>query len=216
MAKKLGTLKCKRLFLGVDAAGASTEVTASAAELNQLATGTVVASITGDVTGNVTGDLTGNVTGNVTGDLTGNATGDLTGNVTGNLTGDVTGNLTGDVTGNVTGIHFGATIVTPTGVLADTDLADGDFDTELIQLDSAAASVVVSNWTPVIGKTYILSCPDNSNTVSVTLSSGLTFDGANDIATFPNVNDTMMVAPVSLTLVAVLANVGPVAFTATT
>ena len=36
MAKKLGTLKAKRLFLGVDSAGQGTEVTATADELNTL------------------------------------------------------------------------------------------------------------------------------------------------------------------------------------
>ena len=49
MAKKLGTLKAKRLFLGTDSGGRGTEVTSSAAELNQLGAGAVTADVTGGI-----------------------------------------------------------------------------------------------------------------------------------------------------------------------
>jgi len=69
MAKKETTLKVKRIFFGVDSGGRGTEILATAEQINQLSTGTIVAALTGNVTGNVEGNVTGNVTGDVTGDV---------------------------------------------------------------------------------------------------------------------------------------------------
>jgi len=49
MAKKLGTLKVKRFFLGTDSGKRGTEVTSSAAELNQLGEGSITSNLTGHV-----------------------------------------------------------------------------------------------------------------------------------------------------------------------
>jgi hypothetical protein len=55
MAKKLGTLKIKRLFLGTDSGKRGTEVTSSAAELNQLGDGAITGNVTGSATKLVAG-----------------------------------------------------------------------------------------------------------------------------------------------------------------
>lgn len=59
MAKKYGTLKCKKLFLGVDSGQRSTEVVATATELNQLDGGIYTGNVTGDVTGSASEIVTG-------------------------------------------------------------------------------------------------------------------------------------------------------------
>jgi len=59
MAKKYGTLKCKKLFLGVDSGQRSTEVLVTADELNQLDGGIYTGNVTGDVTGSASELVTG-------------------------------------------------------------------------------------------------------------------------------------------------------------
>lgn len=151
-----------------------------------------------DVSGNMTVGGTLAVTGALT--ATGGVTGAVTGNVAGDVTGDVDGNIVGEHTMEVTAHD------------ADAALGDADFATQLITLDGGA-SCDITEWTPTVGKMYILTCIDVSvANPTVTLSTGITWDGTNDTATFDAAGETITVVAVSATRLMVVANPNSIAF----
>ena len=110
----------------------------------------------------------------------------------------------GDMIGDLT--------LVPTVKVADEALGDVDFPTALITLDGTA-SCVISGWTPTVGKVYIITCVNSvSNSPTLALSSGITWEGTNDLATFDAVGETVTVVCVSATRLMIVANPNSVAF----
>jgi hypothetical protein len=129
--------------------------------------------------------------------------------LTGNVTGDVIGDVTGDVVGNLTG-----TIDLPAAdaLVADEDMSDTDFASPYVTLNGTS-SCAITNWTPTVGRTYFIHCVTSiANSPTVTLSSGGTWDGANDLATFDAVNEYLVVTCVAALILKVIANPDTVAF----
>ncbi|NIT58722.1 MAG: hypothetical protein GWN00_21615 [Aliifodinibius sp.] len=124
----------------------------------------------------------------------------------------LTGDLIGDVTGDVTGDQTGERTDVKTTYAVDTNLSDGDFPTQFVELDGGTANVQITNWTPTVGKTYVIWCSDSTNTTTVTMSSGGTWEGTNDLATFDAANDALIVYAISTTRVLIIENLGSVGF----
>jgi hypothetical protein len=121
-----------------------------------------------------------------------------------NLTGNVTGDLTGDQTGERTDVK--------TSYAADTDLNDADFPTQFIELDGNAANAQITKWTPTPGRLYVIHCKDSTNTTTVQMSTGGTWDGTDDLATFDAAGDALIVYAISTARVLIVENLGSVAF----
>lgn len=97
-------------------------------------------------------------------------------------------------------------------VKAYTGLAPAaDMDYVLHDLDANANAVGVTDFTPTPGKLALISCSDATNAVTVQAGAGVTFDGANDLATF-GANKALLLYGVSATRWLILANVGAVTF----
>jgi hypothetical protein len=94
---------------------------------------------------------------------------------------------------------------------AGNDLSDSDLPDIFIELDGTSAAAAITNWTPTVGKQYVLWCSNSTNDPVVTLSTGITFDGTNDTATFGDANDTLIVYCVSATRLVIVENIGAVA-----
>ena len=194
MAKKLGTLKAKRLFLGTDSGGRGTEVTSSAAELNQLGAGAVTANVTGNVTGDVKAD---NGIAIVASGATASASSISAGSIV------ATTGFTGDLTGNVT----------PETV---TYVADGAISgaASHVLMDASAATVHLTIAAGVLtkGMTYIFECIDGTEACTIT-ATGYTFNGdTNTIATFADTTDTIVALPLDSGRITILSNSGTVIF----
>lgn len=117
----------------------------------------------------------------------------------------VPGGFTGDITGDQT--------LVSTAKVASEALGDVDFPTTLITLNGTAACVI-TGWTPTVGKVYIITCVTSvSNSPTLTLSSGITWEGTNDLATFDAVGETLTVVCVSATRLMIISNPDTVAFT---
>ena len=134
----------------------------------------------------------------------------LSQNVVGDVTGDLTGDVTGNVVGNVTGAQTGNRKDTIGTLVVDTDLNDGGFTTQHVHLDGSSASVAVTKFKPVVGRLYIIVCDDATSAVSVTCSSGGTFDGTNSVATFDAAGETLIVYAISTTQMVIFENIGSV------
>ena len=121
----------------------------------------------------------------------------------------INNNVTGNLTGNVTGDH---TFGTATAVAADTDLDDGDFASGFITLNGSA-SCAVTKWTPTVGKVYVFRCITSvANSPTITLSTGGTWDGTNDLATFDAIGEFLVVMCVAPLTLEVISNPNSVAF----
>lgn len=125
------------------------------------------------------------------------------------ITSDVTGDVTGNVTGDVTGRNTEETQL----VDDDLDLSELDFSGTIITL-TGDGTCDVSDWTPTIGVTYTLYCDDSTTDPTVTLTSGITVDGTNDIMTFADAGDTIILKCVSATRLVIVENIGAVALSA--
>lgn len=89
-------------------------------------------------------------------------------------------------------------------------LGDTDFESDVIFLDGSVACTI-TEWTPTVGRTYILECTDSTADPSVTLTSGITINPAgNDKMTFPDAGDIMVLKCVSATRMVILNNYGSV------
>lgn len=129
----------------------------------------------------------------------------LTGNVTGNVTGDVTGDVTGNLTGTID-------LPAADALTADEDMSDTDFASPYVTLNGTA-SCAITNWTPTVGRTYFLHCVTSiSNSPTIALSSGGTWDGTNDLATFDAVNEYLVVTCVAALILKVIANPDSISF----
>jgi hypothetical protein len=97
----------------------------------------------------------------------------------GNLDGGVIGSLIGDVDGNVSGWHTWST---------QTFSSSGSWGAsvkEYAELDGSSAAVVGTDFQPSLRRLYVLKATDVSNTCSVQLSGGRTFNLAgNNKVTF--------------------------------
>ena len=134
----------------------------------------------------------------------------LTSDITGDVTGDVTGDLTGDVTGNVTGSIL--SYPSADAITATENMADTDFASNYITLNGTAACAI-TNWTPTVGNTYFFHCVTNvDNSPTVTLSSGITWEGTHDLATFDAVDEFLQVVCISATKLKVIANPDSISF----
>jgi len=129
----------------------------------------------------------------------------LTGNIAGNVTGDVLGDVIGDLTGSVT-------LPAADVLVASEDMGDTDFASNSVTLNGTAACAI-SNWTPTVGNTYTFHCVTSvANSPTVTLSSGITWDGTNDVATFDAVDEWIQVICISATKLKVVANPDSISF----
>ena len=139
--------------------------------------------------------------------LSQNVIGDVTGNVTGNVTGDVTGDVIGDVSGVVSGVlNLAATQY----IDGPVDLGNGDFPTSFIKLRGASTTLNITDWTFTEGGLYVLSCHDSTEDSNVTMSSGKTFDGTNNKATFDAENETLVLFGAESGEMVIVENLGAV------
>jgi len=93
-----------------------------------------------------------------------------------------------------------------------TPAADGiaDMEADVIVLGTG---IDLTGFTPkFVGQEVQIICTDSTADATVTCGSGVTFDGTNDVATFGDDNDAIIVTSISLTRWAVVSNVGAVAF----
>jgi len=104
---------------------------------------------------------------------------------------------------------FDGTGAAPETISEDRAMGDTDFDSDTIYLDGGV-SCALTEWTPTVGRTYILLCTDSSADPTVTLTAGIDFDGSNDTLTFPDAEDMVVVKMVSASRVVVLSNIGGV------
>ena len=150
--------------------------------------------------------LAGISTGNSGSGIVQDVVGNLTGNVTGNVTGDQLGDMTGDVTGDVNGNE----VKQLTTYTSDQDLGDTDLPTTMIDVDGAASCDII-NFTPVPGKTYVISCSGVAvANPTLVASSGITLDGTNDTATFDAADECLIIFCINATTCLIVENIGGV------
>lgn len=129
--------------------------------------------------------------------------------ITGVFTGPVTGAVTGDVAGDVTG---DLNLPAADARVASADLGDTDFLSSYITLNGTSACAI-SNWTPTVGRVYHLHCVTSvSNSPTVALSSGGTWDDSADLATFDATDEFITVICVAALTLKVIANPNSIAF----
>jgi hypothetical protein len=104
---------------------------------------------------------------------------------------------------------FNNTGAAPETISEDRVMGDTDFDSDTIFLDGSVSCTLIE-WTPTLGRTYVLECIDSTADPVVTLTSGITVDGTNDTMTFPDATDTMIVKMVSATRMVIIGNIGGV------
>jgi hypothetical protein len=92
------------------------------------------------------------------------------------------------------------------------DLSDTDVGSVYVELDGSTVAAGLINWTPTVGKQYVIWCSDSTNDCGIVLSSGITYDGTNDTATFADADDTLIVYCVSATRLVIVENIGGVTF----
>lgn len=103
------------------------------------------------------------------------------------------------------GLNFGVSqnISASTGTVKAND--------SFIELDGTSNAVAVTLTAPTKGQWLIVTCPDSTNDCTLTLTSG-TFDGTNNIATFADAGDTLVLFGISATRFVIVENIGSVAF----
>ena len=95
---------------------------------------------------------------------------------------------------------------------ADSALGNVDFPSEFVVLNADDNNVQISQWTPTVGKFYIIIATNVDNTVTVTLSTGWTWDGTNDVATFDAANECIFVFAAATNKLKVVGNPDSIAF----
>lgn len=80
-----------------------------------------------------------------------------------------------------------------------------------VELNGATTGVDVVLAAPVPGKFLVIYCSDSTNDCTATLSAG-TWDGTNDVATFADAGDSLVLFGVSTTRYIILENIGSVSF----
>ena len=99
-----------------------------------------------------------------------------------------------------------------TAYTSDTALGNADFGTSFITLNGTA-SCDITGWTPTVGHVYyIYAITSVANNPTVTLSAGITWEGANDTATWDAVGEGLHVICVSATRLKVISNPDGIAF----
>ena len=129
----------------------------------------------------------------------------VTGAIT--ATGGVTGAVTGNITGNVVGAHrHSVQTLTATGAITITS--------GLVILAHNATIIAATLAAPTAGAELYIVNNSASGTAAhtVTLPSGVTWDGTNDVATLDAPGEALHVIALSATRWFVLENIGSVAF----
>jgi hypothetical protein len=121
--------------------------------------------------------------------------------------GGLLGNVEGNVEGNLAGLISGLPAVTldvagPTAI----DLSE----VNVVVLDGSEAAAAGTIAAPVAGSILIVFCSDGTNDCTLTLTAG-TFDGINEIATFADAGDALILYGLSATRFLVVTNTGTVA-----
>jgi len=95
---------------------------------------------------------------------------------------------------------------------SDTNLSDADFPSEFVILDGDDNTVAITNWTPTVGKLYIIYASNVDNAVTVQLSSGWTWDGTNPRATLDAVGECIFAFAAATNYLKVVGNPDSIAF----
>jgi hypothetical protein len=92
-------------------------------------------------------------------------------------------------------------------------IADGSVDDSIsfVELHGSATGVDVTLPAPLPGRFLVISCSDSTNDCTATLAAG-TFDGTNDVATFADAGDALVLFGVSATRYIIIENIGTVTF----
>ena len=121
-----------------------------------------------------------------------------------------------DVTDVLKELYDGAVVGDVTRVAtnyaADAALGDADFPTSFIELDGGG-TCDITEFTPTKGKTYVIVCTDSTVDPTITTSAGVTFDGTNNTASFPDAGDALVLFAISATQLIVVENIGTVGLT---
>lgn len=112
----------------------------------------------------------------------------------------------------ITIAEFNAKISAPPTMYMDdaVDLGNADFPTSYIQLRGANQVLNITNWYPVLGTLYVLTCHDSYRESIVSLGGSKTFDGVNNKATFDSENQTLVLFASESGQQTIIANVGNV------
>lgn len=81
-------------------------------------------------------------------------------------------------------------------------------------IDGSSADVILTDMSLYAYTMFVITCSDSSNTTSVQLSSGSTFDGTNSKATFDAAGETLICYAISSTQAVIISNVGSVSMSA--
>jgi hypothetical protein len=93
---------------------------------------------------------------------------------------------------------------------SDQDLDDNDLPTTMIDVDGVASCDIIK-FTPVPGKTYVISCSGVSvANPTLVSSSGITLDGSNDTATFDAIDECLIIFCINATTCLIVENIGGV------
>ena len=130
----------------------------------------------------------------------------MTTNFQNGIIGNVTGNVTGNVAGNVTGV-LNAPLQAMTASGAVTVGTGGT-----VTLAHASVIIAATLAAPVAGATLLIVNTSASGTAAhtVTLPSGVTWDGTNNTATLNAPNEALYVRALSATRWFIIANLGAV------
>ena len=118
----------------------------------------------------------------------------------------MTGDVTGDLTGNSVGEHRRASqTLTATGAIS--------LDSGLVLLDHVSVIIEATLDAPAVGDELYIVDGSLTGTVAhtVTLGSGVTWDGTNNTATFNLLGETLHVIAITATRFLILENIGSVA-----
>lgn len=123
------------------------------------------------------------------------------------VSGNLLGNFVGNVEGNIEGLIAGLPAVTldvagPTAV----DLSA----VNVLVLDGSEAEAAGTIAAPVAGSLLVVFCLDGTNDCTLTLTAG-TFDGTNEIATFADTGDVLILYGLSAERFLVINDIGSVA-----
>lgn len=103
------------------------------------------------------------------------------------------------------GLNFGLsqTISATTGTIRK--------NASFVDLDGSSNAVAATLAAPRKGQWLVITHSDSTNNATVTLTAG-TWDGTNDVATFADADDTLIVFGISATRFVIVENIGAVAF----
>lgn len=125
----------------------------------------------------------------------------------------ITGDL--DVSGDVTAANTDSPKIDDSiSAFGTVDLGDTDFDGSTVILDGTG-NITIQNWTPTLGKLYHVATPyiTGGQTITVLLSSGITFDGNSDQLIFDGANECITLQMITADRVLVLNNFNGVDYT---